>query len=105
MEIVEILMMNSHPLKIQELSMFKDLLRLMIPWMQIYDNNYGKWLVEFWTEISTLTKAIDEHMAKDLLAQSLIGNPYSCLPLDIWIEMTMNKGSKMKPGWKNILKN
>lgn len=47
-EMVEILMMNIHLLKIQDWSMFKDLLYLMILWMQIYDNkNYGKWLVEF----------------------------------------------------------
>ena len=106
MEMVEILMMNIHSLKIQDWSMFKDLLHLMIPWMQIYDNsNYGKWLVEFWTEISTLTKAIDEHMIKGLSAQFLTGNPYSCLPLDTWIEMTMNKVSKMKADWKNMLKN
>lgn len=33
----------------------KDSLRLMMPWMQIYDNtHYGKWLVGFWTEISTV---------------------------------------------------
>ena len=43
-------------------------------------------------------------MAKGLFAQSLTGNPYSYLPLDMWIEMTMNKGSKMKAGWKIILK-
>ena len=106
MEMVEILMMNIHSLKILHWSMFKDLLRLIIPWMQIYDkSNYGKWLVELWTEISTLTNAIGEHMAKSLFAQSLTGNPYSCLPLDMWIEMTMSKGSKMKASWKNILRN
>ena len=107
MDIVEILMMKIHFLRIQDWSLFKDSLRLMIPWMQIYDNNnnYDKWLVEFWTEISTLAKVIDEHMAKDLLAQSFTGNPYSCLPLDMWIEMLMNNGSKIKADWKNILKN
>ena len=82
-------------MKIQDWNMFKDLLRLMIPWMQIYNNNnYGKWLVEFCTEISTLTKAIDEHMAKGLFVQSLTGNPYSSLLLDMWIEVATNKGSK-----------
>ena len=39
MEMVEILMMNIHLLKIQDWSIIK----LMIPWMQIYNNNnYGK---------------------------------------------------------------
>ena len=37
-------------------------------------------------------------MTKGLFAQSLTGNPYSCLPLDMWIEMTVNKGSKIKAG-------
>ena len=44
-------------------------------------------------------------MAKGLFAQTLTGNRYSCLPLDMWIEMAMSIGSKMKAGWKNILKN
>ena len=78
----------------------------MIPWMQIYDNNkYGRWLVEFWTEISALTKTTDEHIAKVLFAQSLTGNPYPCLLLDMLIEMIMKKCSKMKAYWKNMLKN
>ena len=106
MEMAEILMMNIHSLKIQKSKMFKDSLRLKIPRMQTNDNNnYRKWLVEFWTEISTLTKAIDEHMTKGLFALSLTGNPYSRLPVDMWIEMTMNKGSKMKAVWENVLKN
>ena len=67
----------------------------MIHWMQIYGNNsYDKRLVGFWTEISTPTKAIDKHMAKDLFAENFIGNTYSCLPLDMWIKVIMNKGSK-----------
>ena len=39
-----------------------------------------------------------QHMPDGLFAQSMIGKPYPCLPLDLWIEMTMNKGSKMKAG-------
>ena len=46
-----------------------------------------------------MAKAIDQHMST-----SLTGNPYSCFPLDTGIEMTMNKHSKMKAGWKYILK-
>ena len=106
MEMVEILMINIQLLKIQDWNVFTDSLRLTIHWIQIYNNNnYGKWLVEFWTEISTLTKEIDEHMTKGLFAQSLTGNLYSCLPLDMWIEIMMKKSSKMKKGGKNILKN
>ena len=48
MEMVEILVMNIYSLKTQNWNQFKESLRLMIPWMQIYDNiHYGKWLVEF----------------------------------------------------------
>ena len=46
-----------------------------------------------------------QYMRDSLFAQSMMGKPYSCLPLDLWIEMTMNKGSKMKAGWLRILKN
>ena len=106
MELVEILMMIIHALKTQNWMMFKESIRMMIPWMKIYDNNkYGKWLVEFWAEMSTLSPDMDAYMVNGLFSQSMTGNSYSCLPLDLWIEMTMNKGSKMKSGWKSILKN
>ena len=41
----------------------------------------------------------------DIFAQSLTKNPYSAQPMDMWIEVTMNKGSKLKSGWKRLLKN
>ena len=31
--------------------------------------------------------------------------PYSCITWDMWIEMTMNKASKLKAGWLSILQN
>ena len=43
-------------------------------------------------------------MVKGSFSQSLTGNPYLCLSLDMQIEMTIIKGSKMKVGCKNILK-
>ena len=43
-----------------------------------------------------MNKAIDEHMVKGLFSQFLTGYPYSCLSLDMGIEITMDKGSKMK---------
>ena len=46
-----------------------------------------------------------QHMHDGLLTLSMTGKPYSCLPLDLWIEMTMKKGSKMKAGWLRTLKN
>jgi len=40
-----------------------------------------------------------------MFVQSMTGNPYSCVALNIWIESTMNKGSKLKSGWLAILNN
>jgi len=40
-----------------------------------------------------------------MFAQSITGNPYSCVALDIWIESTINKGSKPKSGSLAILNN
>ena len=47
----------------------------------------------------------ESFMNSGMFAQSLTGNPYSCVALDIWIESTMNKGSKLKNGWLAILSN
>lgn len=106
MEMVEILIMNIYALRTQDWDSFKASLRMMMPWLRIYDNDkYSRWLVEFWLEISSLPEEKERYMRDGLFAQSMTGKPYSCLPLDLWIEMTMNKGSKMKAGWKRILKN
>ena len=94
MRMTEILMMNLQALRTQNWDEFKSSLRMMIPWMQIYDNDkYGRWLVEFWLVISSLPDDQAKYMGEGVFAQSMTGNPYSCLPLDLWIEMTMNKGS------------
>ena len=106
MDMVEILLMNIHALRTQDWDSFKASLRMMFPWLRIYDNDkYSKWLVEFWLEISSLPEEKETYLKEGLFSQSMTGKPYSCLPLDLWIEMTMNKGSKMKAGWKHILKN
>ena len=45
MYMVGILIMNIHSIKLRNWELFKDFLRLMIPWLQIYDKiHYGKWL-------------------------------------------------------------
>ena len=106
LKMTEILTLNIHAVKTQNWEEFKASLRLMMPWLQVYDNDkYGRWLVEFWLEISCLQEEKAQHMRDDLFAQSMTSKPYSCLPLDLWIEMTMNKGSKMKAGWLRILIN
>ena len=69
----------------------------MIPWLQIYDKiHYGKWLPDF-EEINRYIPEIFFHF--------ITGKPYSSLPTNLWIEMTMNKGPKMKTEWQRILGN
>ena len=48
----------------------------------------------------------EEHtaMMTGIFAQSMTENPYSAQPPDMWIDCTMNKGSKLKSGWKQLLK-
>ena len=106
LKMTEIRMLNIYAVKTQNWEEFKTSLRLMMPWLQVYDNDkYRRWLVEFWSEISCLQEEKAQHMPDGLFAQSMKGKPYSCLLLDLWIEMTINKGSKMKAGFLRILKN
>ena len=105
MYMVEISIMNIHSIKLTNWEQFQDSLRLMIPWLQIYDKiHYGKWFPDFWAEISNLNKEITQCMP-EIFSHSITGKPYSSLPTNLWIEMTMNKGSKMKAGWQTILGN
>ena len=77
----------------------------MIPWLQIYDKlHYGKWLSNFWADMVNLSEDIAQFMPA-IFSHTITGKPYSSLPTDLWIEMTMNKGSKMKAGWQRILGN
>ena len=97
--------MNIHAIKLRNWEHLKDSWRLMTPWLQIYNKiHYGKWLPNFWTDISNLSEEIDQYMPS-IFAHSIAGKPYSSLPTDLWIEMTINKGSKMKAGWQRILGN
>lgn len=106
MEMVEILTQNIHAIRTSNWGEFKSSLKLMLPWMQVYDNDrYGRYLPDFTTVLDNLTDEQAAFMDSGLFAQSMTGNPYSCVALDIWIESTMNKGSKLKSGWLGILNN
>ena len=77
----------------------------MLPWMVVYDNNmYGRWLSDFWAMLTALPPDQLAFLRTDF-AQSMTDNPYSNMAWDMWIECTMNKGSKMKSGWLSILQN
>ena len=71
----------------------------------VYDQtNYGRWLPHFWAMLFSLPSEQTGFISNNF-ALSMTGNPYSSIPWDLWIEMTMNKGSKMKAGWLSILRN
>ena len=77
----------------------------MLRGLMIYDNHdYGRWLPDYWEKLSTM---LDEQMEffKYHFSQSLTGLPYSCMPMDLWIETTMNLNSKLKSGWLQLLHN
>ena len=69
-------------------------LREMMPWLMIYDQtNYGRWLPYFWAMLSSLSADQTQFFSSNF-AQSMTGNPYSSIPWDMWIEMTLNKVQK-----------
>ena len=77
----------------------------MLPGLMAYDNHdYGRWLPDYWAMLSSMA---DEQKSffNDHFAQSMTGLPYSCQPLDLWIETTMNLNSKLKQGWLQLLHN
>ena len=64
----------------------------MIPWLQIYDKvHYGKRLPNFWADINDVREEIDQYKPS-IFAYSLTGKPYSSLPTDLWIELTIDQG-------------
>ena len=106
MEMVEVLTQNIHAIRTSNWTEFKSSLNLMLPWMRIYDNDkYGRHLPDFTAVLDTLPEDQAAFMESGMFAQSMTGKPYSCVALDIWIESTMNMGSKLKSGWLAILNN
>ncbi len=97
--------MNVHAIHTCNWDEYLTSLQKMMPWLVIYDQtNYGRWLPHFWAMLSALPAEQTQFLSSNF-AQSMTGNPYSSIPWDLWIEMTMNKGSKMKVGWLSILRN
>lgn len=105
LSMTDVLMQNVHAVHICNWDEYVESLRAMLPWMVAYDNNrYGRWLSDFWAMLSALP-ANQVAFLSTHFAQSITGNPYSNMAWDMWIECTMNKGSKMKSGWLSILQN
>ena len=86
---------------------FQDLIdsrRVILPWLTIYDKNlYSHWLIYFWPLLTNLS-GDRESFLEENYAHSLTGNLYSGMFLDMIIEVTMNKGSKLKSRWLSIFK-
>ena len=105
LNMTDALMQNVHAVHSCNWNEYVTSLCAMLPWMVAYDKiNYGRWLPDFWAMLTTLPPDHIDFL-KTNFAQSISGNPYSNLAWDMWIECTMNKGSKMKSGWLSILKN
>ncbi len=105
LSMTDALMQNVHAVHICNWDEYVSSLRAMLPWMVAYDNNrYGRWLSDFWAMLTGLPADQVAFLRTDF-AQSITGNPYSNMAWDMWIECTMNKGSKMKSGWLSILQN
>ena len=106
MEMVELLTQNIHSLRTQNWEEFKTSLKLMRPWMRSYGaDKYGRTLPDFCAVLDSLPDEQEAFFARGMFAQSITGNPYSGVALQIWIESTMNKGSKLKNGRRAILNN
>ena len=96
---MDALMQNVHAVYLCNWDEYVSSLRAMLPWMTAYDDNrYGRWLPDFWAMLTTLPADQVAFLRTDF-SQSITGNPYSNMAWDMWIECTMNKGSKMKSGW------
>ena len=77
----------------------------MLKGLLAYNNSdYARYMGDFWAMVEEMP---DEQydFFKDHFVQSLTGRPYSAMPLDMWIEVTMNLGLKVKAAWIGLLQN
>ena len=106
MEMVEILYMHYHAMRTQNWEEYLTSIRMMLPWMSAYDSlHYSRYLSLYWSGMNNLDEEKALYMRSGLFSASMSGRSFSALPHDQWIEMTMNKGSKMKGGWIVITNN
>ena len=99
MEMVEILYMHYHAMRTQNWEEYLTSIRMMLPWLFAYNSfHYSRYLSLYWSEINNLDEEKAFYMRSGLFSASMSGRPFSAIPHDQWIEMTINKGSKMKGG-------
>ena len=106
MELVEILYMHYHAMRTQNWEEYLTSIRMMLPWMFAYVSlHYSRYLSLYWSDMNNLDEEKAFYKRSGLFSASMSGRPFSALPHDQWIEMAMNKGSKMKGGWNGITHN
>ena len=106
LEMIEVLLMHYHTLRTKHWEEFLCSVRFMLTWMAIYNNlHYTRCMSIYWTQMNNLDVEMNTYMADGLFSFSMIGLPFSDIPHDQWIEMTMNKGLKVKRGWVGFTKN
>jgi hypothetical protein len=87
LEMVEILLMNYHAMRTQNWDDYLTSLRMMQPWMAIYDNlHYTRYMTVYWANMNNLDSTEVQYMRDVLFSASMSGKPFSALPLDQWIE-------------------
>ena len=105
LEMSDILLQNVHACHVCDLDEYLSSSYDMLPGLLAYNNHdYGKYLPDYWAMISNLTEVKKKYFS-DHFAQSITGFPYSCQPMNLWIETTMNLNSKLKQGWLQLLQN
>ena len=104
-DMADALFQSVHSVHANDFDEYVNSMGAMMPWILGYDRTrYARHLPGFWVMLQNLP---DDHyqFLKKNFALSITGNPYSAMAWDMWIETTMNKGSKLKSGWLSILKN
>ena len=105
LEMTDILVQNIHACHVRNATEYLSSTYDMLKHLMAYNNhNYGRWLPDYWASISSLPEEQYKFFA-DNFTQSLTGLPFSLQGMDLWIECTMNLGSKLKQGWLNLLDN
>ena len=105
LEMSDVLIQNVHACHVCDLDEYLSSSHDMLPGLLAYNNHdYGKWLPDYWAMISNLPDERKKYFSTHF-AQSMTGLPYSCQPMDLWIETTMNLNSKLKQGWLQLLQN
>ena len=105
MEMSDVLIQNVHACHVCDLDEYLSSSYDMLPGLLAYNNHdYGRYLPDYWAMISKLPSDRKKYLSTHF-AQSMTGSPYSCQPMDLWIETTMNLNSKLKQGWLHLLHN